>query len=192
MSTNANVWSRAVVLPMMCIALVQAPASASAQRARTTRAPPQIVEELLKDTMWIDMPAPPIDSVAPDMVAEPLDLNGDGVPELEILAINHLCHSPSNCPVWIYRRQGAGYERLLDAGNIVLLAPQKTLTHGYRDIMTTRHGSAWQSGLTLYKFDGHEYRRSACFSEMDGFRGRDGEYHFRKKPRITPVPCEGN
>lgn len=179
-----------IVLSLLCIALGCPPISASAQRTRTTRAPRQIVEELLKDTMWIDMPAPPIDSVAPDVIAEPLDLNGDGVPELEVLAIDHLCHSNANCPVWIYRRHGAGYERLLDAGNIVGLEPKKTFTHGYRDIMTTRHGNAWISDLTLYKFDGREYRRSACFSEWDGFQDRRGEWHERKKPRITRVACQ--
>jgi hypothetical protein len=175
---------------MLCIALGHPPASASAQRARTTRAPRQIVEDLLKDTTWIEMPAPPIDSVAPDLVAEPLDLNGDGVPELEVRAIGHLCHSNANCSVWIYRRAGARYERLLDAGNVLELEPQKTFTHGYRDVMTTRHGSAWLSDLTLYKFDGRAYRRSACFSWRDNYLGRDGESHVLKKPRITRVACQ--
>ena len=178
-----------IVLPMLCIALGCPPASASAQRAKTTRAPREIVKDLLKDTTWIETPAPPVDSVAADVVAEPLDLNGDGAPELEVMAIGHLCHSNANCPIWIYRRAGAGYERLLDAGNIALLEAQQTFTHGYRDIMTTRHGSAWHSDLTLYRFDGREYRRSACFSWSD-ILGRDGEYRELKKPRITRVACQ--
>jgi len=172
------------------MALGQLPISAAAQRARTTRAPREIVQDLLKDTMWIDTPAPPIDSVAPDVIAEPLDLNGDGVPELEVLAVDHLCHSPSNCPVWIYRRAGARYERLLDAGNIAMLKAQQSFTHGYRDIMTTRYGGIMNSGLTLYKFDGREYRRSACFSERDYFYDRHRVLRELKKPRITRVLCE--
>ena len=71
--------------------------------------------------MWIDMPAPPIDSVAPDIVAAPLDLNGDGVPELEVHAINHLCHSNANCPTWIYGRVGGRDQRLLNPWNIAWL-----------------------------------------------------------------------
>ena len=176
-----------IALPILYIALGHQPPPASAQATRTTRAPREIVEDLLKDTTWLERP---IDSVPSNVIAEKLYLTRDGAPALEVLAIGYICASNANCPVWIYRRHGAGYERLLDAGNIVLLEPQKNFTHGYRDIMTVRHGSAWMSGLTLYKFDGREYRRSACFSESDGFLGRDGEYHELKKPRITRVACQ--
>jgi hypothetical protein len=175
---------------MLCIALGHPPASASAQRARTTRAPREILEDLLKDTAFVEMLPPPIDSVAPNVVAEPLDLNGDGVPELEVLARGYICRSPANCPTWIYRRHGAGYERLLDAGGIAELEPQQTFTDGYRDIMTTMYGGVWQSDLTLYKFDGREYRRSACFSRRDSFLDRHGDLHELKKPRITRVACQ--
>lgn len=178
-----------ILLAILSVALGYPPASVFAQRARTMRAPREIVADLLKDTMWIDTPPPPIDSAAPDVLAEPLDLNGDGVPELEVLAVDHLCHSPSNCPVWIYRRAGAGYERLLDAGNIGWLKAQKTFTHGYRDIMTTRYGGLMDSGLTLYKFDGRQYRQSACFSERDFFYDRHRALRELKKPRITRLPC---
>ena len=179
-----------IVLPV-CIALAHLSAPAFAQRARATRAPRAIVEDLLKDTTWIDTPAPPIDSVSPDVVAYALDLNRDGLPELEVHAIDHLCHSPSNCPVWIYRRAGAGYERLLDAGNIGRLEAQQSFTHGYRDIMTIRYGGRL-SDLTLYKFDGREYRQSACFSERDFFYDRRGVFFELKKPRITRVTCRSD
>lgn len=153
----------------MCIVLGRFPAYASAQRARTTTAPREIVDDLLKDTAWVEMLSPPIDSVAPNVITEPLDLDGDGVPELEVRAVGYICTSNANCPIWIYRGHGAGYERLLDAHNIAVLEPQQTFTNGYRDIMTFRHGSAWRSDRTLYKFGGREYRRSACFSWRDNF-----------------------
>lgn len=178
------------LLPVLCIALGHRPAAAFAQRGKTTPAPREIVEDLLRDTMWIEMPAPPIDSVAPDVVAAPLDLNGDGVPELEVHAINHLCHSNANCPTWIYGRVGSRYQRLLNPWNIAWLEIKKTSTHGYRDIVAYRHGSAWRSDLTLYKFDGREYQRSACFTRNDGFLDRHGEFRELKKPRITRVACD--
>jgi hypothetical protein len=115
-----------IVLPMLCIAQGHPPASASAQQARTTTPPRDIVEDLLKDTAWVAMLPPPLDSVAPNVVSEALELNGDGVPELEVRAIGYVCTSNANCATWIYRRHGAGYERLLDAGGIEALEPQQS------------------------------------------------------------------
>ena len=82
-----------------------------------------------------------------------------------------------------------GYERLLAAGSIQTIEPQPTTSRGYRDIITAMHGSAWDSDLRLYKFDGREYRRSGCFFRTYDYLDIHGRMRELKRPRITPAAC---
>ncbi len=135
---------------------------------------------------WID--DMPRDSLAAYLRAEPLDLNRDGVPELVIHGIQRLCGA-SNCIKWIYRRTSAGYERLLVAWGTQTLEPLTSTTHGYRDLRKWQHGSAWDSGVTLYKFDGRRYRQDRCFHYSYSYLDAHDERHELKRPRITPASC---
>ena len=51
------------------------------------------------------------------------------------------------------------------------------------------HGSAWDSGLTLYKFDGRRYRRVACYQRTYRYRDRRGNFRELRRPRVTPEKC---
>jgi hypothetical protein len=51
-------------------------------------------------------------------------------------------------------------------------------------------GSAWDSDLRLYKFDGREYRRVGCFFRTYHYRDRHGHMRELKRARITPVACQ--
>jgi hypothetical protein len=164
------------------------PACSHAQARRSTAVPRPILEQLLDDTAFTDWVFAPRDSIAANLIAERLDLNGDGRPELKIRGINSVCQI-NNCVAWIYRQTGSGYERLLDAGIIQQLEPQATTSHGYRDIMTFHHGSAWDSDLTLYRFDGRAYKRARCFVRTYRYLDAQGRSHELKKPRITRVAC---
>jgi hypothetical protein len=177
---------RLVLIP--CLAQALQPTPVSGQRRQSVRVPHQIVEDILKDTLLDELLPNRAGSLAANLVAVPVDLNGDAVPELEIRALNFIC-GPNNCPTWIYRRTASGYERLLDANSVQTLQPKSTLSHGYRDIMTARHGSAWDSDLVVYKFDGRVYRQSACFSRTYRYRDAHGNFHELKRPRIAPVSC---
>lgn len=130
----------------------------------------------------------PAARIAANLVAEPLDLDGNGTPELEVRGINAVCQI-NNCVTWIYRRAGSSYQRLLTAGSIEDVEPQSTFSHGYRDLITVHHGSAWNSDLTLYKFDGREYRRSACFARTYRYLDTRDRPHELKHPRITSRTC---
>ena len=180
--------TRAVV-SAICIALTILPASAFAQTRRRVAVPRQIVEQLIRDTALAQLVQLRKDGSAANLVAEPLDLNGDGIPELEVHGINSICGA-NNCVTWIYRRTASGYERLLAAGSIQTVELQPTVSYGYRNIITAMHGSAWDSDLRLYKFDGREYRRTSCFKRT--YRDRDRHGHMRElaRPRTTPVTCE--
>jgi hypothetical protein len=82
-----------------------------------------------------------------------------------------------------------GYARLASLGSIQTFEPQSTVSHGYRDVRTSMHGSAWEGGLTLYKFNGRQYRRVQCFAYTWRYLDSAGVSHDQKRQRNTPEPC---
>jgi hypothetical protein len=173
---------------IVAIAIGLLPMSVSAQPRRRIAAPQEIVEEIIRDTTSYESLPRHLDSLAANLEAVKLDLNGDGSPELEIRGINVICGA-NNCPAWIYRRAGNRYERLLSTNYVQTIEVQSGVSHGYRDIMTARHGSAWDSDLSLFQFDGHEYRRVRCFDRRDRYLDSSRRPHELKRPRITPRAC---
>jgi len=172
------------------VLLMLFPASAFAQThpRRNDAVPAQILEQLRQDTTWEPRVESLYDSLPIFLVAERVDLNHDGVPELVVRGMERLCGA-AWCPFWIYRRTPAGYERLLDAGNIQSLEPLATVSHGYRDVRAWRHGSAWDGGITLYKFDGRRYRYAKCAGYNYSYLDSHDKRHELKRPIITPEPC---
>jgi hypothetical protein len=172
------------------ILLLQFPASAFAQAhaRRNDAVPPQLLVLIRQDTTWEPRLDRFRDSLATMLFAERVDLNHDGVPELVVHGQGRIC-GPYWCPYWIYRRTSAGYERLLDAGNVQRLEPQATASHGYRDVTAWRHGSAWDGDVALYKFDGRQYRSAKCTHYSYTYLDARDVRHELKRPRITPEPC---
>jgi hypothetical protein len=62
---------------------------------------------------------------------------------------------------------------------------QSTTHHGLPDIITTMHGSATDSGLSYWQFQGTRYMRIACADALYG----DADGNEYKIPHITPHPC---
>ena len=177
-------------VPIVGILLLQFPASASAQaHARRSEAvPPQILQHIRQDTTWQPMVDSFRDSLSVHLIAERVDLNHDGVPELVVRGQGRIC-GPYWCPYWIYGRISTEYKRLLDAENIQVLEPLAAVTHGYRDVKTWKHGSAWDGGVTVYKFDGQRYRAARCAWYSYSYLDSHDEWHELKRPRVTPEPC---
>ena len=71
-----------------------------------------------------------------------------------------------------------------------MLEPLTTVTHGYQDVRTWMHGSAFESGVTIYKFDGRQYRAVYCADYLYTYQDSRGEWHETKRPRITQEPCD--
>ena len=177
------------VVTSIGVALTLCSTAASAQARRQVPVP-RAITELLRDTAftnWIVVPMSPA-RIAASLIAEPLDLNGDATPELEVHGINAICQI-NNCVAWIYRRANDGYERLLTAGSVEDIEPQSTISNKYRDIMTAHHESAWESDLTLYKFDGRQYQRTSCFSRTYRYLDPHDRPHELRHPRVRPVAC---
>jgi len=166
----------------------------SAQHRREVKVPQEIVRQLMKDEEFKDdleyKHEYTIEGLSKRLVAELIDLNRDGKSEIIVHGIGDTC-GPYWCANWIYHKTSADYQLLLDAGDIQDIEPQKTFTNGYRDVMAARHGSAFDSGLSLYKFDGKQYRLKACFERSyRNYEDRRGHLHVSKRPKIARVRCE--
>lgn len=127
-----------------------------------------------------------LERAALDTRVKRIDLNSDGVAEIVAQGMVN-CGATGNCPFWIFQRAGKGYRLLLeDNGQAFTIQPNRT--HGYSDIVVRAHGSATQSGLSEYKYNGGRYVREGCYNAE--WTILEGE-HVRelKEPRITRFPC---
>jgi hypothetical protein len=95
------------------------------------------------------------------------------------------CSPTGNCPFWVLRRQRDGYHVILDAESAQTFTIQPHRTHGLRDLVLSMHGSATDSTLTLYKFNGSSYGDVACYDENWETADENGDFHHLKEPRIT-------
>jgi hypothetical protein len=87
----------------------------------------------------------------------------------------------SNCQAYILEKRGETYRLLLDTDVIQQAQVLKSVTKGYHDIQTSRHGSAFLSGLAIYRYDGHQYKLTDCFSKQYDFDvDAKGEAHLAK------------
>ena len=96
------------------------------------------------------------------------------------------CSPTGNCPFWILRRGRDGYRVILDADSTQTFTIQPNQTNGFHDVVLSMHGSAFESQLTLFKFDGSAYEPVSCYSANWEIVDRDGTWHELKEPRITP------
>jgi hypothetical protein len=169
--------------------LVIIPQGGAAQERRTVEVPREIVRQLAIDGDLKDLIVLKRDGRAENLVAQYVELNRDGRPELIVHGINSPICGAANCDHWIYRKTPKGYGLLLEAGAVQQVLPQKTFTNGYRDVMTSMHGSAFDSELALYKFDGKQYQLRRCYYRTYRSRDKFGNFHDLKRPIITPLKC---
>jgi hypothetical protein len=110
------------------------------------------------------------------------DLDHRGQKEL---AIQSGCAAVGNCGLDIYTRVGKTYRRLLTTDMVQSVTPLVTTTYGFRDLELRTHGSATESYHRLFKFDGHRYKRSRCWTEDYSVTDKKGNFRILKKPIIT-------
>jgi hypothetical protein len=87
----------------------------------------------------------------------------------------------ANCEFWIL---SSNYKVLMEnvTQTYKLLS---TMHHGLPDIITSMHGSAYDSGLSYWRFQGKHYVRVTCADAEYG----DWDGNFYRKPHISPHPC---
>ncbi len=120
-------------------------------------------------------------------VAQRIDLDGDGRPELLVQSSRNepLCPTP-NCPAWVYRIEAERYVRLLSdvAGYIDGVTVLATSTKGLLDIRIQQHSSAAERDVVVYRFDGRAYRPSDCATDTYDVTDRGVE-----KVKTVARPC---
>jgi hypothetical protein len=113
--------------------------------------------------------------------AEAVDLNDDGRTEL---IVQGSCAVVGNCSTYIFRKSQGGYQQLLnDEAQVV--ATGTVGTQRYRDIIFQVHGSAYESKISTYKFNGEEYHLKRCIYRNYSYIDWNGRFNVRKRPQIT-------
>ena len=153
--------------------------SAPAQTLKYTPIPPAAAEVIAA------LPnAQHLDSIRQNYVAAPLQVR-DGV---EVILVEGRGIGPcgaANCQAYILEQQGNTYRLLLNARVIQQTHVLNSVTNGYHDIQTDMHGSATSSALRIYRYDGHEYRLTDCFTKDYYYEGVDAKGEDRIRSRSS-------
>jgi hypothetical protein len=111
-------------------------------------------------------------------------LGRGGNSDFIVQAGSALCSPTGNCTFWILRRRGNLYTPLLET-EAQTFTLQRSRNNGLLDIVLTRHSSASESEVKVYKFDGKSYKESGCYMAEWAQLGPDGEFHKLKAPKLT-------
>jgi hypothetical protein len=176
------------VVPVVFWLALPASLASGQEEAAGSKVPEGIVEQLVEDGYAYELEVDAAGRVS-NLEAHPVELNRGGEPELRVHGLGIRLCGAANCPTWIFQKDEDGYRLLLDVGSINRIEPQGSYTKGYRDLMAVLHGSAWESDLTLYKFDGEGYRRDSCYFRTYQYEDEHGTLREWKKPRVTRVEC---
>ncbi len=72
------------------------------------------------------------------------------------------CGASGNCRHLVFTRQRERLRLVLDAGGDFVL--RKTSSHGFHDVVTSWHMSAYEQLINVYRWDGTEYKQADCYS----------------------------
>jgi len=97
-----------------------------------------------------------------------------------------LCSPTGNCPYWIIRETPTGYEKEVELGVAQNVTMEKG-SAGFPDVRVRQHGSAFESEVRLYQFDGSQYRLSKCIDE--NYLDPNDLDHTLDKPTVTEFQC---
>ncbi|HEY5885915.1 MAG TPA: WG repeat-containing protein, partial [Pyrinomonadaceae bacterium] len=113
----------------------------------------------------------------------PVDLNGDGVAEYEVIGKGCGCGGMRRCQMMYYRKTSTGYQVLLNAGPSEASVKNES-TNSYRDIAVIVPAGNDMYG-TVFKYNGTKYIAAEC--SEDTYVGTDGNGNpiFRGRR----VPC---
>ncbi len=111
-------------------------------------------------------------------IANEVDLNSDGVPEIIVTQSgeNFWCIS-HNCPIWIYKKDGTKYTRIL-GGNFAAYEFLEETENGYHNFATIGHSSAAESYIYIYSFDKTGYKKQKCVKQTYS-RGKGGKVNVK-------------
>ncbi len=91
-----------------------------------------------------------------------IQLAGDGSQGVLVQGPRLFCGASGNCPYLLFIRQPGRLRLVLDAGGAFLV--RNTTSHGFRDVETSWHISAYEQLINVYRWNGAEYKRADCYS----------------------------
>ncbi|MBU1101474.1 MAG: hypothetical protein KKA84_13825 [Bacteroidetes bacterium] len=102
------------------------------------------------------------DNPASLFLAQEVDLNDDGKPELIVTKSgeNNWCYS-HNCPIWIYGKKGNSYNRFL-ASSFISYEVLEKKKQGFYGFLIVAHGSASTNYNKVFEFENGRYIESRC------------------------------
>lgn len=156
--------------------------------------PPEIVERVraelnddadLQDCLQEESEEPV--KVEELLSAEPIEL-GVGHHALVVRGSGDcLCSPTGNCEVWVFETPAGGAPTLLlRASAVQEVTLKESASNGYRDLVTSMHASGGDADLSLYQFDGKEYRLKECMRRT----WTDAQGRRLKQPRLVASSCE--
>lgn len=116
---------------------------------------------------------------------ESFDLNGDRVPEY---FVEGFCSPTGNCELWVLQKMRRGYRELLRTDLVNDICVRPTQTKGYLDIETASHISAFDSGVTVFKFVGGGYLSNDQYEVRWEYDDKTGKSRQVEGP-VRPASC---
>ncbi len=108
-----------------------------------------------------------------------IGLADDGSQQVLVRGPALFCGASGNCSIWVFVRHRGQLRLVLQAGGGVLIV-RKTSSHGFHDVVTGWHMSAFEEVYTVYGSNGTKYEPADCYSAK--FEGSD------ERPVITDCP----
>lgn len=89
-------------------------------------------------------------------------LASDGSRQVLVQGPSLFCGATGNCSLWIFVRDHRRLRLVLHAGGGILLL-RTTSSHGFRDLATGWHMSAFEEDFMVYRWDGGSYGEADCY-----------------------------
>ena len=124
------------------------------------------------------------DKLVTDTLVDTVHLGPPGEDDL-VVTDRSECSPTGNCTILVLRPFKDRYRVILD-GIGQSFSLQRSKVNGFRDVVLKMHGSATETTIKIYEFNGSRYLRAACYDENTTLLDADGNVQELEKPRITP------
>jgi len=90
-----------------------------------------------------------------------IGLADDGSQQVLVQGPRFFCGATGNCSYWIFVRRHGQLRLVLAAGGGLIMV-RNTSSHGFRDVATSWHLSAYDSERRVYHWNGSHYEQADC------------------------------
>jgi hypothetical protein len=98
------------------------------------------------------------------------------------------CSPTGNCAFWLFRSRKGKYEKILDTDMVNQFGFVRSTTNGLQDLVLWSHGSAFDSGGSLWRFDGESYQQTCTWLRTSRKQNERGDW-VDVRPYITESTC---